>query len=325
MAAGSPSSLARPRWSAPLSDSAASVAAPPPPPEGAAKVWIVGAGPGAPDLLTIRAARAIEQAQVLVVTDSLVSPQIAALAPDGCERIRTSSLTLEELMERIVARVRSGLRVVRLHDGDPCLYGALAEQICRLADAGIAVEVVPGISAYQATAAALQAELTVPGVVQTIVLSRAGGRTGVPESESLARLAALRASLCLYLSARHVEEVQAELLRHYPADTPVAIGHRVSWPDQWLTLVTLEEMARVSRERQLIRTTLYVISPALAPPAQARSRLYSPGHRHLFRGGVPAEENAPEEDAGGMIHTSGPPADPPPVPFTGPAKVPQPD
>ncbi|WP_082325983.1 precorrin-4 C(11)-methyltransferase [Synechococcus sp. GFB01] len=253
-------------------------------------VAIVGAGPGAPDLLTLRAARALEQAEVLVWTDSLVNPQIAALAPRHCERIRTSSLTLEEVIAVVVERAVAGRRVVRLHDGDPCLYGALAEQICRLADAGIPVEVVPGISAYQATAACLGAELTIPGLVQTIVLSRAGGRTGVPDTESLPRLAALRASLCLYLSARHVEEVQAELLRHYPADTPVAIGYRVSWPDQWLSLVPLSEMARVSLERNLIRTTLYVVSPALTPPQDARSRLYSASHRHLFRGGTPEDD-----------------------------------
>ncbi|MCP9900075.1 precorrin-4 C(11)-methyltransferase [Cyanobium sp. Cruz CV13-4-11] len=251
-----------------------------------ATVQIVGAGPGAPDLLTLRAARAIEAAEVLVWTDSLVSPQIAALAPRECESVRTSTLTLEEVMAVVVERARQGRRVVRLHDGDPCLYGALQEQICRLADAGLAVEVVPGLSAYQATAAALGAELTIPGRVQTIVLSRAGGRTGVPERESLARLAALQASLCLYLSARHVEEVQSELLQHYPSDTPVAIGYRVSWPDQWLTVVPLEAMAQVSRERNLIRTTLYVVSPALRAADEARSLLYSSSHNHLFRGGA---------------------------------------
>ena len=261
-------------------------------------VWIVGAGPGAPDLLTLRAARLLEQAEVLVWTDSLINPQIAALAPAGCERIRTSSLTLEEVLAVVQERALAGKRVVRLHDGDPCLYGALAEQICRLADAGLAVEVVPGLSAYQATAAALNQELTIPGLVQTIVLGRAGGRTGVPERESLQRLAALRASLCLYLSARHVEEVQEELLRHYPADTPVAIGYRVSWPDQWLTVVPLTQMAAVSRERQLIRTTLYVVSPALAAGAEARSRLYSASHQHLFRGGVPEETNQPASGGG---------------------------
>ncbi|MEB3303921.1 MAG: precorrin-4 C(11)-methyltransferase [Cyanobacteriota bacterium] len=249
-------------------------------------VQIVGAGPGAPDLLTLRAAAAIQQAQVLLWTDSLVNPRIAALAPPECERIGTSTLTLEEVMDALVQRARCGLRVVRLHDGDPCLYGALAEQITRLADEGLEVEVVPGLSAYQATAAALGSELTLPGVVQTIVLSRAGGRTGMPERESLGRLAALGASLCLYLSARHVEEVERELLLHYSAETPVAIGYRVSWPDQWLQVVPLHQMAATSRERGLIRTTLYVVSPALAGPGQARSLLYSAHHNHLFRGGA---------------------------------------
>ena len=249
-------------------------------------VQIVGAGPGATDLLTLRAARAIEAAEVLVWTDSLINPQIAALAPDGCEKIRTSTLTLEEVLDVVVERAHAGRRVVRLHDGDPCLYGALAEQICRLADAGIAVDVVPGLSAYQVTAATLGQELTIPNLVQTIVLSRAGGRTGVPERESLERLAALGASLCLYLSARHVEEVQQELLRHYPPETPVAIGYRVSWPDQWLTVVPLEAMAATSRERELIRTTLYIVSPALAAAGETRSLLYSASHNHLFRGGA---------------------------------------
>ena len=246
------------------------------------RLAIVGAGPGAPDLLTLRAADRIREAEVLVWTDSLVSPQIANLAPKDCERIRTSSMTLEEVLALLINRIQEGKKVVRLHDGDPCLYGALSEQICGLADAGIEVEVVPGLSAYQATAAALQKELTIPGLVQTIVLSRAGGRTGVPEREALERLAAIGASLCLYLSARHVEEVQATLLEHYAADTPVAIGHRVSWPDQWLEVVPLERMAAVSRDKDLIRTTLYVVSPALAAGRQ-RSKLYHPSHAHLFR------------------------------------------
>lgn len=246
-------------------------------------VWIVGAGPGAPDLLTVRAARAIEQADVLIWTDSLVNPALAAMAPEGCERLRTSTLTLEEVMAVMLDRAQAGQRVVRLHDGDTCLYSALHEQRCRLEEAGIAVQVVPGLSAYQATAAELKAELTIPGLVQTIVLSRAGGRTGVPSREALPHLAALQASLCLYLSARHVAEVQQELLMHYPADTPVAIGYRVSWPDQWLSVIPLDAIASVSEQRKLIRTTLYVVSPALAPPGEARSKLYSASHDHLFR------------------------------------------
>ncbi|WP_115018548.1 precorrin-4 C(11)-methyltransferase [Synechococcus sp. UW140] len=246
------------------------------------RIAIVGAGPGAPDLLTRRAEDRLKTADVLIWTDSLVSPQIAALASPSCERIRTSNLTLEEVLPVMIDRARKGLRVVRLHDGDPCLYGALSEQVCGLADAGLSVEVVPGLSAYQATASALSAELTIPGVVQTIVLSRAGGRTGVPQAEELANLARLQASLCLYLSARHVDEVQATLLEHYPADTPVAIGYRVSWPDQWLDVVPLNAMAKASKERDLIRTTLYIVSPALASQGR-RSMLYSPSHDHLFR------------------------------------------
>ena len=144
-------------------------------------ISIVGAGPGAPDLLTRRAENRILNADVLIWTDSLVSPQIADLAPSACERVRTSTLTLEQVLPLMIERANAGKNVVRLHDGDPCLYGALSEQVCGLADAGIDVEVVPGISAYQATASALRAELTIPGLVQTIVLSRTGGRTGVPE------------------------------------------------------------------------------------------------------------------------------------------------
>ena len=246
------------------------------------RISIVGAGPGAPDLLTRRAEDRIVNADVLIWTDSLVSPQIADLAPKSCERVRTSTLTLEQVLPLMIDRAGAGKNVVRLHDGDPCLYGALSEQICGLAEAGIEVEVVPGISAYQATASALKAELTIPGLVQTIVLSRTGGRTGVPEREELRHLASLRASLCLYLSARHVDEVQATLLEHYPADIPVAIGYRVSWPDQWLNLVPLDQMAKITHQRNLIRTTLYVVSPAFGSTTQ-RSKLYSPDHDHLFR------------------------------------------
>ena len=152
------------------------------------RISIVGAGPGAPDLLTRRAEDRIVNADVLIWTDSLVSPQIADLAPEGCERVRTSTLTLEQVLPLMIERAGEGKNVVRLHDGDPCLYGALSEQVCGLAEAGIEVEVVPGISAYQATASALKAELTIPGLVQTIVLSRTGGRTGVPEREELSCL-----------------------------------------------------------------------------------------------------------------------------------------
>ena len=245
-------------------------------------ISIVGAGPGALDLITIRAQKRLETADVLVWTDSLIPTQITKLVKDNCEKIKTSSLTLEEILLILIKKHKEGKKIVRLHDGDPCLYGAISEQICRLNDEGIEVEVVPGISAYQATAANLGFELTIPDLTQTIILSRADGRTGKPEKENLHKLASIQSSLCLYLSARHIEEVQSILIKHYPKNTPVAIAHRVTWPDEWIKVVPLNEMATTSKEKKLIRTTLYIVSPTLKI-GDKRSRLYDPKHSHLFR------------------------------------------
>jgi precorrin-4/cobalt-precorrin-4 C11-methyltransferase len=151
-----------------------------------------------------------------------------------------------------------------------------------LADANIPFEVIPGISAFQAAAAKLKIELTVPGLVQTIILTRISGRTHVPDTEELAALAAHRASLCLYLSVTHITEAQGKLLEHYDPDTPVAICYRLGWPDEKIRVVNLAQMANCTHEEKLRRTTLYVISPALLP-VSGRSRLYHPEHNHLFR------------------------------------------
>ncbi len=245
-------------------------------------ISIVGAGPGALDLMTIRAQKRLKSADVLVWTDSLIPIQIADIVKDDCEKIKTSSLTLEDILLILVKKHKEGKKIVRLHDGDPCLYGAISEQICRLNDEGIQVEVIPGVSAYQATAATLGFELTIPDITQTIILSRADGRTGKPKKENLKKLAAIQSSLCLYLSARHVEEVESILMEYYPANTPVAIAHRVTWPDEWVKVIPLSEMAKTSKEKKLIRTTLYIISPTLKIEKN-RSKLYSPTHSHLFR------------------------------------------
>ena len=245
-------------------------------------ISIVGAGPGALDLMTIRAQERLKAADVLVWTDSLIPIQITKLVKDNCEKIRTCWLTLEEIIHVLIEKHNEGKKVVRLHDGDPCLYGAISEQICRLNDEGIEVEVVPGVSAYQATAATLGFELTIPDLTQTIILSRADGRTGKPKKESLQKLASIQSSLCLYLSARHVEEVQSILIKYYPKNTPVAIAYRVTWPDEWLKIVPLSEMVKTSKEKNLIRTTLYIISPTLKF-VNKRSKLYDPIHSHLFR------------------------------------------
>ncbi|MBV9386404.1 MAG: precorrin-4 C(11)-methyltransferase [Chroococcidiopsidaceae cyanobacterium CP_BM_ER_R8_30] len=245
-------------------------------------VYIVGAGPGDPDLLTVKAQKLLAQADVIVFADSLVPQQILDICRQDAEIIRTANQTLEEILPLMIARVRSQKSVVRLQSGDPSLYSAIGEQMQALAEADVWFEVIPGISAFQAAAAKLKVELTVPGLVQTIILTRISGRTEVPAREELASLAVHQASLCLYLSARHVEAAQDQLLAYYPAQTPVAICFRLGWPDEKILLVSLEEMADVTRREKLIRTTLYVISPALGE-VTARSRLYHPEHNHLFR------------------------------------------
>lgn len=247
-----------------------------------AGVYILGAGPGDPDLMTVRGQRLLRQADVIVYANSLVPQQMLDWVKPTAEKIGTASMTLEAILPLMVERVNAGQSVVRLHSGDPSLYSAVHEQVQALAEAEIPFEVIPGISAFQAAAAKLNAELTIPGLVQSIILTRISGRTQVPASEELASLAVHRASLCLYLSARHVEEAQAKLLEHYAADTPVAVCYRVGWPDEQITVVPLSEMAAATRQAELIRTTLYIVSPAL-DAAAARSRLYSPDHNHLFR------------------------------------------
>lgn len=267
-------------------------------------VYIVGAGPGDPELLTVKAQRLLAQADVILFADSLVPEQILQGVRSQAELIPSAHKTLEEILPLMIERVRAGCSVVRLHSGDPSLYGAVQEQMQVLVAANIPFEVVPGISAYQAAAAKLRVELTVPGLVQTIILTRISGRTEVPEAEELATLATHQASLCLYLSARHVEKAQMKLLQHYPATTPVAICFRLSWEDEKIWLVPLAQMAAVTRRENLVRTTLYLVSPALAAATvpeemicqtsseaadwlkdrvNGRSHLYHPAHSHLFR------------------------------------------
>ncbi|MBD2342701.1 precorrin-4 C(11)-methyltransferase [Anabaena subtropica] len=246
-------------------------------------VYIVGAGPGDPDLLTVKAQKLLSVADVILFADSLVPEQLLQFCRKDAEIIQTANKTLEEIMPLMIEKVRSQKSVVRLHSGDPSLYSAVNEQMQLLAEANIPFEVVPGISAFQAAAAKLKVELTVPGLVQTIILTRISGRTEVPQAEELATLAAHQASLCLYLSARHVENAQAKLLEHYPSDTSVAICFRIGWPDEKIRVVPLKEMADCTQQENLIRTTLYVISPALSPTT-GRSRLYDPEYSRLFRG-----------------------------------------
>ena len=246
------------------------------------KLTFIGVGPGDPDLLTIKAMREIQTAEVIFWTDSLIPEKIINFSKDNSEKIKTSSLNLNEITSLIIEKLNQGKKVVRLHDGDPCLFGAIHEQIEILKKENIKSEVIPGISAFQVTASYHQAELTLPDVTQTIILSRAGGRTGMPERESLKELAKIQASLCLYLSARHVKKAQKTLLEFYAPNTKVIVGYRVSWEDGWTSLIELKDMVKLSLEKRLIRTTIYIISPALNNYKKS-SNLYNPNYSHLFR------------------------------------------
>jgi precorrin-4/cobalt-precorrin-4 C11-methyltransferase len=249
---------------------------------------MIGAGPGDPELLTIKAQKILSQADVIIYANSLVPREILAVVRPDAEKIPTGNKTLEEIIPLMVERVRLGYSVVRLHSGDLSLYSAIHEQKQALLAENIPFELIPGISAFQAASAKLEAELTIPGVVQTIILTRISGESSsVPDSEELSSLAAHKGSLCLYLAARHVRVAQEKLLEHYPSDTPVAVCFRVGWPDEKIWLVSLAQMSQVTEENGLMRTTLYLISPALREIGgnlkDARSLLYHPEHSHLFR------------------------------------------
>ncbi|MEB3232869.1 MAG: precorrin-4 C(11)-methyltransferase [Leptolyngbyaceae bacterium] len=251
------------------------------------QIHIIGAGPGAPDLITLRGQKLLAAADVVFYTGSLVPTQLLDHCAPGVEAVDTRSHTLETWLPVLRDRVQAGKRVVRLQDGDPCLYGALHELMAFLLENHIEFEIVPGVSAFQLAAARLQVELTVPQLVQSIILTRVQGRTDVPNREDLAALASHQASLCLYLSARHAQDAQDKLLQHYPIDTPIALCYRLGWPDEVVHLGQLDQMATLTRETGFDRTVMYVISPALNALREARSRLYNPDHAHLFRANAP--------------------------------------
>jgi precorrin-4 C11-methyltransferase/precorrin-2 C(20)-methyltransferase len=248
------------------------------------RVHFVGAGPGSARHLTRRALALLRRADLVVAADSLVAPEVVGLARAGATVVHSSSLALEEVLPPMVEAARAGRVVVRLHSGDPSVYGAVSEQVARLREAGCPYEIVPGVSSAFAVAAALGVELTEPGGAQTVVLTRHGRQVPTPATERLRELAASRATLCVFLSAASAAEVQAELLAGGLApDTPAAIAHRVSWPDELVVRTTVDRIAAEVRERGLRRHTLILAGEALAPGGR-RSRLYDSGHAHVHRG-----------------------------------------
>lgn len=245
-------------------------------------IRFVGAGPGDPELLTVRASRLLAECQVLVWAGSLVHPSIAALAPSECVRHDSAAMDLGEIVAVLADAHERGLRTVRLHTGEPALWGAIGEQIEALRRLDIPVEVVPGISAFQAAAAALGQELTRPEVAQAVVLARAPGRTPVPAGQEPEVFARTGATMCLYLSSGLLEGTVAKLVPEYGPGCPAALVSRASWPEQRILRGRLEDIPGLAREAGVDRLAVLLVGPALAGNAPP-SRLYAAEFGHGWR------------------------------------------
>jgi len=247
----------------------------------AVQVYFIGAGPGDPELLTIRAKNIIERADVIIYADSLINPEVCLYAHKEAEVYTSASLSLEEITETIVNAVRQGKAVARLQSGDPSIYGAIQEQMAALDEKGIEYEIIPGVSSLFAAAAALKMELTVPELSQTVIVTRMEGRTPVPASENLKSLAAHQASMAIFLSASLVRKVVAELLAGgYSPDTPAAVVYRATWPDELVLRTTLRELAECVKTAGITKQALILVGDFLNSKEKGRrSRLYDRGFK----------------------------------------------
>ncbi len=246
-------------------------------------IHFVGAGPGAPDLITVRGAALLAQADLVVYAGSLVNPELLACCREGCEVLDSAGMTLEQVVDALCTCDARGGSCVRLHTGDPSLYGAIREQMDELDRRGVAYDVVPGVSAMGGAAAALRAEYTLPGVSQSVIVTRMEGRTPVPEGERLAKLAAHGATMVLFLSAGLLEATQRELLAGgYDSQTPAAIVYKATWPDEAVYRCTVGTLAQCGREHGITRMALVVVGEVLGDTYE-RSKLYDPGFSHGYR------------------------------------------
>jgi precorrin-4/cobalt-precorrin-4 C11-methyltransferase len=247
-------------------------------------VHFIGAGPGAPDLVTVRGLRLIQRCPVILFAGSLVPRALLDEARADAAVVDTAPLDLDAIVARIEEADRQGLDVARVHSGDPSLYGAVAEQMRRLDALGIAYEVVPGVPAFAAAAAALKRELTLPGVAQSVVLTRTAVRaSAMPEGETLDAFARTGATLAIHLSINNLAKVVREVTPHYGAGCPVVVAYRVGWPDQAFVRGTLATIRGQVKASGITRTALILVGPVLGDVAFDDSRLYAPDHSHVCR------------------------------------------
>ena len=253
-------------------------------------ISFVGAGPGDKELITVKGMKKLAEADSVIYAGSLVNPQLLEYTKEGCELYNSASMTLEEVTSLMIKNEERGLLTVRLHTGDPSVYGAIREQIDILNECKVFFEIIPGVSAFAGAAAVLEAEYTLPGVSQTLILTRMEGRTPVPERESISELAKIRASMAIFLSGGMLPELSEKLIGGgYPGSTPAAIVYKATWPDEKIIRTTIEELPKAGAENDISRTAIILVGGFLGGEYE-RSLLYNPEFSHGFRTGTKTDE-----------------------------------
>lgn len=253
-------------------------------------IHFVGAGSGAPDLITIRGKKFLEEADVIIYAGSLVNPQLLDYAKEGCQIYNSAKMTLEEVLDVMREAEKAEKMTVRLHTGDPCLYGAIREQMDVLDEEGVSYDYCPGVSSFCGAASVLNLEYTLPEVSQSVIITRMAGRTPVPEKESIESFAAHQATMVVFLSTGLLEELSKRLIEGgYSKDTPAAIVYKATWEDEKSFVCTVGTLAQTAKENQITKTALMIIGEAVAHSNYERSKLYDPGFTTEFRKGTDAE------------------------------------
>ncbi|MCU4155665.1 precorrin-4 C(11)-methyltransferase [Carboxylicivirga sp. A043] len=247
-------------------------------------IYIVGAGPGDPELVSVKGKKLLEAADLVLYAGSLVPEQLTHYAKDGCVVRNSAQMDLEEQFETMKAMYDRGGLVVRLHTGDPCIYGAIQEQMSYFDEHHMPYEIVPGISSFQAAAARLKSQFTIPERIQTIILTRGEGRTPMPEREKLSELAKFQSTICLFLSVSLIDDMQQQLLEGYPPETPVAICYKLTWKEEKIWRGQLKDLSKIVKENKLKLTVMIVVGEAI-DNRNMRSKLYDRKFTHLFREG----------------------------------------
>lgn len=256
-------------------------------------IHFVGAGPGAEDLITVRGQKLLAQADVVIYAGSLVNPKLLEVTKKGCQIYNSAYMTLEEVMAVMETTEKENKMTVRLHTGDPCLYGAIREQMDLLDEKKIAYALCPGVSAFCGAAAALNLEYTLPDVSQSVVITRMEGRTAVPEREKIAEFAKHQTTMVLFLSTGLLENLVSELLKGgYSADTPAAIVYKATWPDEKKYLCTVGTLAKTAKQHQITKTALILVGKTVGQCRYERSKLYDPTFTTEFREAVQRNESS---------------------------------